>query len=349
MKVAILGGGLAGCAAAYVLKRAGHEPVIYEAGAALSHGASGNPVGLYNPRFGAEWSAQSQYFSRAFFHALEVFPTLSDIGFDPAGCLHLINDEKKQTRFEKMLESWKWDAADMRIVSADEASQIAGIEIGRDALYLPRSGTVSPPKLCAAYAKDVEVRLNVVRDPAVKPQDDALFKDAGAVVLACGPALRHFEATKDLDLRAVRGQVSMIRADARSEKLACNLCYGGYITKASGGQHMVGSTFQRWLDHSDEMDADDADNLEKLGANIPYFLQYFELSGHRASVRTTSRDHFPVVGQLSDKVYVSTAHGSHGILSSLMGAEVLAAMITGAEPVFGGDVISALSPARFSD
>ncbi len=348
MKIAILGGGLAGCAAAYVLKRGGHEPVIYEVGGALASGASGNTVALYNPRFSAEMNPQSAYFSAAFDQALGVFAALKDIDFTPCGALHLINDEKKAIRFGKMVQSWGWPDDEMRIVSAREASEIAGIEIPERALYLARSGSVSPQKLCAAYAQGVEVRLHSQMDPAVKPQDDELG-EYDVVILACGPALRHFEESKHLDLQAVRGQVTTIKATPDTQKLKCNLCYSGYITKVQGGAHMVGSTFQRWLDHSDVMEEDDADNLEKLGAAVPHFLQYFEVIASRASVRTTSRDYFPVVGRLSDKVYISTAHGSHGVLSSLMAGKVLGAMIEGRELPVSADVIKALSPDRFLD
>lgn len=347
MKVAILGGGLAGTACAWALKQAGHEPVIYEAGAALAAGASGNEIGLYNPRFGAEMTPQSAYYAAAFREALQIFSHFEGIDFNPCGALHLINDEKKQIRFSKMIESWTNAGLEMEMLRAKEASHVAGVEISKDALYLPQSGYVSPKKLCAMYAKGVEIQFDVVRDPAVKPQDDALFKDADAIILACGPALREFEGVKHLPLGAVRGQVTKLVATPESEALKCNICYGGYVSKAHDGAHMVGASFQRWLDHSDVIDQDDEDNLSKLAENVPSLSNDFETVGHRASVRTTSRDHFPIVGQLSDKLYISTAHGSHGILSSLMGAKVLAAMITGAKPVFGDDVISALSPSRF--
>lgn len=342
MRVAIVGGGLAGCAAAYVLKQAGHDPVIYEAGDALANGASGNPAGLYNPRFGAEWSAQSQYFSSAFREALSTFEHFDDIDFDPCGCLHLINDEKKERRFSKMVESW--EGVDMRLVDADAASEIAGIEIGHEALYLPRSGTVSPVKLCQAYADGVEVRLNAAGDPVEDPRFRGESKEYDVVILAAGPALRGFEETRDMDLRAVRGQVSFIK---EALPLKTNLCYGGYMTKAVAGQHMVGSTFQRWLDHSEIIDADDGENIGNLRASIPAASEGLEVVGHRASVRLTSRDHFPVVGQVSDKVYVSAAHGSHGILSSLMAAHILAATIDGGVSPVSGDVLKALSPQRF--
>ena len=341
MKIAILGGGLAGCAAAYALKKAGHEPVIYEAGEQLATGASGNQIGLYNPRFGAEWTAHSQYYAQAFGLALEVFPELNDIDFSPCGALHLITDDKKERRFSKMVESWDCDV-EMQILSAAEASKIAGVVIEKDVLYLPQSGSVCPAKLCAAYADGIEVHTNVrVKDPS--------SVDADVVILANGPALKNYIDTKCIDLQTVRGQVTLIQPSEESRNLQCHICYGGYVSKVIDGVHVVGSTFQRWLDHSELLEEDDTDNIEKLCAAVPSLQGYYKIIGQRASVRVTTKDYFPVVGALSDNLYISTGHGSHGILSSLMSADILSNMISDKSQSLSSDVISALSPDRFKD
>jgi tRNA 5-methylaminomethyl-2-thiouridine biosynthesis bifunctional protein len=345
MRVAILGGGLAGCAAAYVLKQAGHEPVIYEAGEQLATGASGNQIGLYNPRFGAEWTAHSQYYAQAFGRALEVFSELDDIDFSPCGALHLITDEKKERRFSKMVDAWKVSGdcdVEMQILSAAEASKIAGVEIEKDVLYLPQSGSVSPAKLCAAYASGIEVHTNVrVEDPS--------SVDADAVILANGPALKKHIDTKHVDLQTVRGQVTLIQPSEESKNLQCHICYGGYVSKVIDGVHVVGSTFQRWLDHSELLEQDDTDNLEKLCAAVPSLQGAYKIIGQRASVRVTTKDYFPVVGHLKDNFYISTGHGSHGILSSLIAADVLSNMIDDKPQSLSADVIQALSPQRFVD
>jgi len=343
MRIAIVGGGLAGCAAAFELKTRGHDVAIYEANASVADGASGNLTGLYNPRFGAEWTPQSQYYSKAFELARDLFPHFNEIEHDRSGCMHLINDPKKEIRYSKMLKSWKWGEDDMCIVSEPAASEICGIKTESYGLWLPQSGTVSPPKLCGAYAQDIEIHLNA----HVENLEDL---DADIIILAAGPALRAFEEAKDLCLGVVRGQVTMIKETPQSAVMKTNICYGGYMTKARDGLHMVGSTFQRWLDHSELIAQDDDDNIARMkGAILTLSDEEFLVKSSRASVRTTARDHFPVVGKLSEKVYVSSAHGSHGILSSLMAAEILGCMIDNKPQSLGDDVIAALSPHRFND
>lgn len=344
MKVAIVGGGLAGCAAAHILKFVGAEPVIYEAGASLASGASGNSVGLYNPRFTAERTPQSDYYASAFSAALRVFEKFEDIEWNPCGALHLITDEKKKKRFFQTVDNWGWMAETLNIVDADAASEIAGVELRHEAMYLPQSGSVSPKGLCAAYADGIDYHLNA-------PKDAWRDSKADAVILACGPAVAEY--MPELPAGRVRGQITEVAATEKSSEIKTTICYGGYMSAPVNGMHIVGSTFQRWLDHSDIIEQDDIDNINKMAAHIPGMDEDMNIIGQRASVRATSKDHFPIVGRVEghdlgrDNVYVSAAHGSHGILSTLIAAKLLTDMITERPYSLSKDTIAALSPSRF--
>lgn len=359
-RVAIIGAGLAGTACAYVLHGYGMEPVLYEEGPEIAPGASGNALGLYNPRLAVERTPESDFYAAAFALALRAFSDIchserseespgqktrssadaqDDIEWQPCGSLHLMTDEKREKRFRQCTASWRWPEDEMQILSAQEASAIAGVPLNYDALYLPRAGYISPRALCERYAEGAETHLNA-------GIGDLSGIKADAVILACGMGASKFE---NLPLKAVRGQVTDIEATAVSKKLRANLCYGGYVTPALKGKHMVGSTFQRWLDHSEIIEKDDADNVAKLVAAVPALEGQYKVSGHRAAVRTTTADHFPIVGQLNaqESVYVSTAHGSHGILSTLMAAHLLADMITGGALCLPQAVVDKLSPVRY--
>jgi tRNA 5-methylaminomethyl-2-thiouridine biosynthesis bifunctional protein len=185
--------------------------------------------------------------------------------------------------------------------------------------------------------QDIEVNLKTY-----VPSLDVLWADA--VVLACGLGVLGFYPM--MPLKAVRGQVTMVKANTESAKLKTNLCYGGYTSAPMNGVHMVGSTFQRWLAHTDLLQEDDADNLGKLSAHVPHFTE-LEVIGARAALRTTSADHFPIAGKIERNIYVSTAHGSHGILSSLMAAGVITDTILARKSSLGPDVLKSLSPDRF--
>lgn len=341
MRVNIIGGGLAGCALAYVLKNNGAEPVIYEASSCLAAGASGNDVGLYNPRLSAQFDGMSQFYSDGFFQALEVFEHFGDaIDWNPCGALTLMTNERRIKRFRKTMASWDWSEDYMRLVSASEATEIAGIEVPSECLYLPRSGNISPKKICHEYARGVEVHLNhVVSDL------DAL--EGGVSVLACGVACLGFEVAARIPLSTVRGQVSYIAQTEATKELKVALSYGGHFAPARDGVHCIGSTFQPWEEHCDLRDEDDLTNLEKLFSVFPNLEGNYNITDRRAAMRTTSRDHFPVIGQLSNDVYISTAHGSYGILSSLISANILSDYVVNGGYGVSEEIAAVLSFTRF--
>lgn len=340
MKIKIIGGGLAGTACAYILKMRGHDVVLFEKSGALASGASGNSVGLYNPRFTAEFCPQAEFYSSAFFLALSVFATFENIGWFPCGALHLVTDEKKARRFPKTLENWAWGQDDMQMLTPAQASVISGIEIKNDALYLPRSGVISPQRLCQRYAQDIDVRLNT-------KAEEIPSRDADCVILACAIGAKEFPQGSNIPLKPVRGQVSLVRPTEVSSRLRTTIGFGGYIAPAFDGIHCLGSTFQPWLDHDRIEDQDDQENLQKLRTSIPSLGDINEISNHRAGVRTTTKDHFPVIGAVADGVFISAGHGSHGILSSLMGAFIIADLIEGKGNIVSDHVLRSLRSSRF--
>ncbi len=294
MKIAIIGGGLAGTSCAYVLKQAGAEPVIYEAGETLAPAASGNPLGLYNPRLSAERTSQSDFYAAGFALAVRTFTAMSPlplgeggmpqgipgegVDWNPCGALHLMTDEKRAKRFRQTIQNWNWPPEHMRILSASETSETARMELPFESLYLPDSGTVSPKKLCAAYARNVETHLNT------KIENLADLK-ADAVILACGMGVKNFFPA--LPLQSVRGQITQVKATEATKNLKCNLCYGGYFSPAADGIHTLGATFQRWLDHAEIVEQDDADNIAGLAEISPVLARGLKTTRSRAAVRTT--------------------------------------------------------------
>jgi tRNA 5-methylaminomethyl-2-thiouridine biosynthesis bifunctional protein len=331
-RVAIIGGGLAGTSCAYILKQYGIEPVIFEAADSLAPGASGNALGLYNPRLSALRGPESDFYTGAFALAVR---TLKDKA-RACGSLHLVTDDDRRKKFQSTAAHWSWHPDHMQYVDAARASEIAGIPVPHEALYLPDAGQASPAALCDAYARDCDIRLGARME---KPEG------FDAVILACGIGVRDFA---DLPLHTVRGQITEVKATALSERLACNLCYGGYLGAAAEGRHMTGATFQRWKDNATPEAEDDADNIAKLESAVPALAGQFAPAGNRAALRVSSKDRFPVAGKLADGLYVSAAHGSHGIVSTLAAAHLIADMMLDGPLSLPADAAALLAPGRFA-
>ncbi|MDB5490603.1 MAG: 5-methylaminomethyl-2-thiouridine-forming enzyme mnmC [Micavibrio sp.] len=340
-RVAIIGGGLAGTACAQVLRYRGISHTIFEAAPALAGGASGNPGGIFNPRFTAHRNAQSDFYAGAYALAARTLRETSGVGFAPCGSLHLITDDDKRRRFESCLETWRWPEQHMKLLDAAEASQVAGISLPHSALYLPDSGQVSPHLLCTNWAAGSDVKLNAPFSP-----DNAGEYDA--VIYACAAGASEF--MPDLPLQSVRGQIIAAETSPATSALKTNLCYSGYIGAPHEGRHIIGSTFQKWIATTDLREEDNAEILARLNEAVPGMIPG-PVAGARAALRCAAQDRFPVIGAVpgTKNSYVTTAHGSHGIVSSLAGAHLIADLMDGGVQSLGGDTIAALSPQRFLD
>ncbi len=181
-----------------------------------------------------------------------------------------------------------------------------------------------------------------------------------------------------LTLQNVRGQVSHLSATSESLSLNRVLCSKGYITPAWQGIHCIGAIYDRNNLMPDVQESDNQKNLQQLSENFPALAAalnstHLRLSA-RSSLRCSSRDHLPLLGNLPnysafmqyyqllnlgkrfaeypqrppfENLYVNLAHGSRGLLSTALGAEVLAGHIH-AEPLpCSSAVYQAIAAQRF--
>lgn len=361
-RIAIIGGGLAGTSCAFVLRELGAEPVIFDWAEALAWGASGNPEALVNPRLSATRTAESDFHAMAFALAARRFARMEGIGFRGHGSLHLATTEELRARYVRTAENWGWLYENMEYVDAARASEIAGVTVRHPALWLPDAGSVAPEALCVAYADGCETRLMSQNISLEKKENiwSVCGEDFEAVILACGLGVRDFAPAAWLPLHPVRGQLSLIEATENTKKIRCALCYGGTIAPHSGGVHVVGSTFQKGEDDTTLRPEDDVEIIEKLQGALPDLSNRFSSIGGRAGVRAVAHDRFPVAGIVPDVedwaaggqgdlggLYVSTAHGSHGVITTLAAAHHIAGMILKMPASLPRPVADLLAPARF--
>ncbi len=322
-EIVIIGGGLAGCAIAYLCHKRGIQAVIYESGDSLASGASGGRLGMINPQLMAQPSPQATYYGCAYAHALRVYSEIENVDFNMHGSIYRCLDDDKDRRFRGYIENLGWHGDHIRRQGDD--------------LYYPDGASVSPCKLCHALAQNAEVHLNT----KIENLDQI---ETGTIVLANGHAVRALW-NDDLTLYPIRGQVSWTKPVPGLDK---NICFGGYITPlTSEGFHVLGSTFER---HETEIDVrvdGHYSNLENYNCAESEKLSESEIVGGWVGVRTAAKGNFPIVGALGAGHYISTAHGSHGIVSSIMAAEIILSQIVREIIPAPQGVLKALSPKRF--
>jgi tRNA 5-methylaminomethyl-2-thiouridine biosynthesis bifunctional protein len=348
----VIGGGIAGAAVASALHHNGLDVTVFEK-TGIASGGSGNIRGLINPKFTAQRGVEADFYAPAFALANRVFKEISvecDIGYYPCGSLHLLTDDSKEKRFHGFIRSWEWHDNHARLLSADDASLVAGVGLSHAALFLPDAAMVSPKILTEFLLKPVKM---VRKEIDAIIQDESAWVVAGeefdAVILAGGFDVKRFPQLAHMPFQKVRGQVTRVKMTTAYAQLKTNLCYGGYASSGFDGEAVIGSTFQHWIDDDSLRPEDDADNIKKLATVVPCLAEGLEIIGARAAFRCAAKDRVPIIGAVGghEGLFITAAHGSHGILSGLMGAEFIAAKICGEGQILPQSVERFLSPSRF--
>ena len=210
---------------------------------------------------------------------------------------------------------------------------------------------------------------------------DRLLAQAPVVVLAGAAEAAQFSQSGWLPLKRIRGQITGLPATEQSASLQTVLCAKGYVAPARDGLHTLGASFN--FDQTDPApsEAEHRSNLEMLQELSQDLYQRLnaderpisELDG-RVAMRCTSPDYLPIIGPLADApafaqayaalskdarqvpdtpcpwldgLYVNTAHGSRGLITTPLSGELLAAWLDGEPLPVPRAIAEACHPNRF--
>ncbi len=332
----IIGGGLAGCAAAYHLSKAGHSVIIAEAGNTLCTGASGNPAGALYPLLTADASATGRYFADALTYAFSLYTELQQQWptpfWFPTGLLHMCNDSEHKHRLQKISHNAYYQSI-CRWVDANEASAIANATVD-EGLFIYRSGYIFPRALCNAYVSLYQHAIRVFTNCIVNTcsQINGVWEARSEqnhklisknILLANAGAAATLFPSLPLPLGQTRGQLSYIAPTAATTGLRLPICRKGYILPAFDGYHVIGATYHRTHLNSGVTEDDHARNLEEALQTLP-LLQDTPLTilGGRTSTRSSTRSKIPIIGAISEhshtNLYASLGHGSRGLITTAL-------------------------------
>ena len=380
----VIGAGLAGSSAAERLAARGWTIALIDRADAPGQGASGNLAGVLRPLPALDDNRLARLTRAGFHQACEHFAALTAAGlplrWGRTGVLHLARDETHAATQQRVVEAHRPAADYLRFVDRDEASALAGWPVAIGGWWFPGGGWVDPASLC---------RANLARHGAlIRPHygcrvarierhadlwralDDSetVIAEAPVLILANAVDARRFGVAAHLPLRAARGQVSHLKAEAGSPPRIV-VCRLGYVTPAVDGLRCAGATFA--VDDFDALprDADHAENLAKLDFILPGYGSdiHPEDLGGRVGFRPVAADRLPMIGQVADAaavdrnrpsqplseiprlpgLYLINGFGARGIVWSALAGELLACLITGAQLPVADDLVSAVDPARF--
>lgn len=408
-RAAIIGSGLAGAWTAYKLANAGWLVDIFEQSEKPTEGASGNPRGALYFKMNPSADDESSFSLQGFLYCIRALNALSTKYktshlWEQCGVLQLGHNEKELLKQNQLSALEKDYDALFTVLDKKQASNIAGISIKEQSLFIPLAGAVSPKKLCATLMmhKNISLHLghevsklsfdsssqqwslhfnNLDTHPLENKEDKTSLADV--VVLANSFEAHKFEQTQDLPLHQVRGQCSVVKATDDSRALNTVLCSSAYASPAHENEHVIGATFDPRDKHPLPTEEDNLKNLAFLQHHTPALYDALtpiglnakpQLNGARASFRCQSPDYLPIVGQVPIKehfmedysglrkgqlkrdypagsyyprLYVNLAHGSRGLCSTPICAELLSNLINHEPLPLDRASVNKLEPARF--
>jgi tRNA U34 5-methylaminomethyl-2-thiouridine-forming methyltransferase MnmC len=172
--VAIVGGGLAGCALAAALATQGRAAVVYERRAALAQEGSGNAAGVFHGVVHADDGRHARFHRAAAIearHAVAAAIAAGQVRGSASGLLRLARSGTETASLVAQLDRLGLPADYVRAVSAADASTLAGIALPAPAWHFPGGGWVEPRGLAHAYVEAAghrprgALRLRRRRDP----------------------------------------------------------------------------------------------------------------------------------------------------------------------------------------
>jgi tRNA 5-methylaminomethyl-2-thiouridine biosynthesis bifunctional protein len=383
--VLIIGAGLAGLSTAWRLVRRGVRVRLLDRHARVAAGASGNPAGLVLPRLSRQSNAEARFYQTALLQAARTLDELQRgdsrrFWFDSGNLLF-----GDAGHFQAMCDLHQYPSDYAEVLPAMDANAAAGLAIDRPALYLKPGGWLLPEVLCevlvAACGERLDLQQADVRDIRYEQRqwrlldaDGNEIASAENLVLANGADCADFSPVSWLPLASTRGQLTVLPASETSRLLKCGISFEHYVTPALDGRHVTGASYEPDSTETELDAAAQAGNIAKLDAFLPGIFDAPEGLCGRTAFRAVSQDRAPLAGAVPDVdafsrdyadlhhgrqrklyppathlpgLYISSGHGSRGLVSCFVCADVVAAMIT-AEPLpLEKDLLDYLNPARF--
>lgn len=343
-RVAVVGGGIAGAAAARAVRALGGEAIVFEV-EALGAGGSGNPAALVTPRLDAGLGPPAQLFASAFRRAVELYESQADAVI-ARGVLQLAAGERDPDRFARIAASDLFEPGALTLLDAAEASARLD-EPAPPALDQRAALVIDPAPVLAAWCgaprrERVEAVARGEGGWVLKDAGGASLAQVDAVILAAG--LDAARLAPGLALRPVRGQASWA-ADV-PPPAAC--AWGGYAVPTRDGV-LFGATHDRDDEAVDLRAEDHQRNRAMLAARLPQLaarLADRPLQG-RAAVRATTADRLPVAGG-ADGLFLLTGFGSRGFSLAPLLAEHVAAQALGLPSPLPLALAALVEPERFA-
>lgn len=257
--------------------------------------ASHNAAALVKPRLDLQDRPESRFFLASYLYALEAYRDQALM----TGVIHIPKSEVEAARFIKLNSQAPISKAHFNFDMQDNK------------LFLGKSLAIEPKSVLKDWLSDATL-------------SEGVEKTSGITLLAAGYGLKALLKDHDISLRFSRGQLTWAET-----AIEAPMTYGGYALPLEEGT-LLGATHHR-LDSSDPF----ALRAEDDAANIEGFERFTGLKAliseipSRASVRVTTADTLPMMGEIDERIWLLTGLGSRGFVFAPLLAEAIVSKICG--------------------
>ena len=274
--------------------------------------------------------------AQAFHYATHFYNRYHENNNAPGGVLQVQGpnlDADKLTRIATSYDAQKpeqefW----IQKLAPNAASELSGVPIPTASLFFPTARALALAPICQALLDHPNIEVHSA-PPKIKTDTPQ--------ILCAGSASRELAlAAEHLEIKDVFGQLNTLRYSDVKARLP--IVGNGYCVPIEGGA-VIGSTYE----HSPwETERATEHNLALNAAWLP--TDYTQ-GGHARQARCISSDRLPLVGHLTENIWIATAFGSMGATLAPFAAAIVASQLLD-EVVPGTPGIAELiNPQRFAE
>ena len=293
--IAVIGAGIAGVSTAWFLKNTGMNVLLIDKSSYPASGGSGAAGAFISPRIGKGGRLQ-ELTNRAFEYAVDFYSSNFPQHFHHTGILRVPKNSDDAEKF-KIYE--QYNHKPYRIYDKDRLKSI-GIEDEGPGFYFPKAGDCDAMRLCEAMVSNINYRQMHVKE-IVKSNDiweivsDSESIKVPKIILATGYENRLF----DMRYMGVKGLWGS-RGDYYTDNTIPTTIHKDFtLSSDRDGIVKIGATHIKSPNPCMICDGKPLKGLEKKAKNLYPGLE-IKLKRTLCGMRSTSRDHFPLAGQILD-------------------------------------------------
>ncbi len=382
--ITIIGAGLAGLSVAWFFAQRGWQVTVIDRYGSVAQEASGNPAGLVLPRLSLDNKSESMFYSSAFLYAINQLDKLQSQTSEQFWFKNGVFSIDKNGKTGAVIKKYNYPESFINTVHEKDIPAYLACE-SRELSFYPLAGWALPEKICEAMAKACGNKLaRLTAEVHDINHVDGVWQILNAqgetvmtsevVVVANGVGVSEIDKTSYLPVSAVRGQMTAVPISETSAQLEHAVSFDAYVTPQYNGTHYVGASYSLHEKSKDLLVADQEDNLLRLEKALPGLFSHPDNLNGRVGFRAVSTDRIPIIGQIPDEpafkslykdlhhgkpaehyksgqylpgLYVSAAHGSRGMCSCFLSAEIIVSMVENSPTPVSKEVIDIVNPARF--